>query len=74
MVRRSRICGGFAGGTGRRVGSDDPGERVFVGDRQGPVAQFNRAVDEFVSVGGAREEGEVSFAVKFAVHDLVELS
>ena len=50
---------------GLDVSPDCTGKRAFVGDGERAIAQFMRALNQFLRMGGAAQEGEVGKAVQF---------
>ena len=49
------------------VGPDRAGHGTFIGDRQGGVAEFRGAHDQFLRVRGTPQEGEMAQAVQFGI-------
>ena len=55
---------------GRHVGANDAGQAVAIGHRQGRVAQFRGALDQFFRMRSPFEKGKIRFGVEFGVgHD-----
>jgi hypothetical protein len=49
------------------MGSNDPRERIAIGDRQTAIPEFASPIDQFVCVRGTFEKGEIGFAVQFHI-------
>ena len=56
-----------SGFLGRGMGAHDAGDRIAIGDRDGPVAELRRGLDQLFGMGGPAQEAEIAGHLQFGV-------